>query len=61
MAINSGNKRTLVEHCLSEFIKAAQQAPAIYFAPVRGAISGVIGQWRKLQARDSDGGTPKAA
>lgn len=61
MGINSGNKSSLVEHCLTEFVKAAQQAPAIYFAPVRGAISGVICQWRKLQARDSDGGTPKAA
>ena len=61
MGINSGNKSSLVEHCLTEFVKAAQQAPAIYFAPVRGAISGVIGQWRKLQSRDSDGGTPKAA
>lgn len=27
MAINSGNKSTLVEHCLSEFVKAARQAP----------------------------------
>ncbi|MCT9827480.1 hypothetical protein [Pseudomonas veronii] len=61
MAINSGNISTLVEHCLSEFVKAAQQAPAIYFAPVRGAISGVISQWLKLQSRDADGGTPKAA
>lgn len=61
MAINSGNKSTFVEHCLSEFVKAAQQAPAIYFAPVRGAISGVISQWRKLQSRDPDGGTPNAA
>jgi len=61
MGIKSGNKSTLVEHCLSEFVKAAQQDPAIYFAPVRGAISGVICQWRKLQSRDTDGGPPKAA
>lgn len=45
----------------AEFVKAARQVPAIYFAPIRGAVMGVISQWRKLQANDAGGGTPKAA
>ncbi|BDC78463.1 TPA: hypothetical protein ACQQLP_006205 [Pseudomonas aeruginosa] len=35
---------------LAEFIRAAQQAPAIYFAPLCGAVTGILGQWRKCHA-----------
>lgn len=35
--------------CLNEVIKAARAAPAIYFAPIVGAFSGVASQWKKLQ------------
>jgi hypothetical protein len=55
------SEKNHVTHCITEFVKAARQAPAIYFAPLRGAVLGVIGQWRKLQASDAGGGTPKAA
>lgn len=32
---------------LAEFARAASQAPAIYFAPVLGALAGISGQLRK--------------
>jgi hypothetical protein len=32
---------------LGEFAKAAAQAPAIYFAPIIGALAGIASQWRK--------------
>lgn len=35
---------------LGEFVKAASQGPAIYFAPLIGAFAGIVGQWRKTQA-----------
>ncbi len=35
--------------CLIEIVKAAREAPAIYFAPLVGAFSGVAMQWKKLQ------------
>ncbi|WP_158491249.1 hypothetical protein [Pseudomonas mandelii] len=45
-----------------EFAKAALEAPAIYFAPARGAIQGVVQQWRKLRERNGPrGNTPKRA
>ncbi|WP_159985289.1 hypothetical protein [Pseudomonas sp. Irchel 3E13] len=56
--------KTIKQHLaiiFAEFVKAVRQVPAIYFAPIRGAIMGVISQWRKLQANDAGGGTPKAA
>lgn len=31
----------------AEFVSAAKQAPAIYFAPLRGAINAVKAQTRK--------------
>lgn len=34
----------------AEFIKAAKQAPAIYFAPLLGAVNGVLRQWQKCHA-----------
>ncbi|EMG2119882.1 hypothetical protein V4Z64_006412 [Pseudomonas aeruginosa] len=38
-----------IKVCLAEVLKAARVAPAIYFAPILGAISGVARQWNKLQ------------
>lgn len=38
-----------IKACLQEVSKAARVAPAIYFAPIVGAISGVARQWKKLQ------------
>lgn len=38
-----------IKVCLAEVVKAARVAPAIYFAPILGAISGVARQWNKLQ------------
>jgi len=40
-----------------EFITAAREAPRIYFAPLRGAITGVILQWRQLQNCHQNSGT----
>lgn len=37
---------------IDEFTKAAHEAPAIYFAPVRGAVQGVVSQWQKLRSRN---------
>lgn len=34
-----------------EFITAAKQAPAIYFAPLRGAIQGLKDEWRRIQCQ----------
>lgn len=42
---------SLLKGCLREMLNAAQEAPAIYFAPIVGAITGVARQWSKLQPR----------
>ena len=34
------------EYC-GEFAKAARQGPSIYFAPIRGAVLGVLSQWKR--------------
>jgi hypothetical protein len=44
---------------LAEFAKAARQGPAIFFAPLRGAVIGVFSQWQKCQQK-SVRGFPKA-
>ncbi|HCE7247012.1 TPA: hypothetical protein NHR53_005608 [Pseudomonas aeruginosa] len=38
-----------IKGCIAEVIKAARAAPAIYFAPLVGAFTGVALQWKKLQ------------
>lgn len=32
-----------------EIITAAKQAPAIYFAPLLGAIQGIKEEWRRIR------------
>lgn len=49
MASNPGSTGAGARVLAAEFIKAAKQAPAIYFAPLRGAVNGVLGQWRRCQ------------
>lgn len=49
MASNSSGHGAGARAIAAEFVKAAKQAPAIYFAPLRGAVNGVLGQWRRCQ------------
>lgn len=52
--ITEGSK---VRRAVAEFITAAREAPRIYFAPLRGAITGVTLQWRQLQNCHQNSGT----
>lgn len=35
----------------AEFMAAAKQSPAIYFAPLVGAVEGVKGCWKRFTSR----------
>lgn len=46
--------KVFTKHVLSfraEFVAAAKQAPAIYFAPLVGAVEGVVACWKRFTTR----------